>query len=224
VFAVGMGIPRCRYGTILNMTKFEQLSDGRSLVETVGSTRFAVNEVAERDGYTVATVTMVEDAPDFLPSTSGSKEGGDTSAEHAMRQLEEDVRRACGTARAMFPPRLVEQLGAAPAVDQPHLVPFAAFNILPYARHCVGGVQGDQFSGEAAEAYEFCYGDATRTSHLARLKVVARALNVSIPRVLLPYPKHVADHIKPSVPGGAKDDVKGGAAATSTTGGASGGV
>ena len=35
-------------------------TQGRSLIETTGSTRFTITGRAERDGYTVATVATVE--------------------------------------------------------------------------------------------------------------------------------------------------------------------
>ena len=58
----GMSLhPGARHGTMLNIHRFEQLPDGRSLIETTGSTRFTITGQAERDGYTVATVEWFEE-------------------------------------------------------------------------------------------------------------------------------------------------------------------
>ncbi|KAI9704012.1 MAG: hypothetical protein M1820_005633 [Bogoriella megaspora] len=49
------------YGTLLRITSVQMLPDGRSLIETVGVSRFKVLAHGMRDGYTVARVERVED-------------------------------------------------------------------------------------------------------------------------------------------------------------------
>lgn len=63
------------HGTLLRIVKFEQLPDGRSLVETVGDRRFKIIEKGMRDGYHVAKVEWVaeekEDETDSLRTEAG---------------------------------------------------------------------------------------------------------------------------------------------------------
>ncbi|KAI9788242.1 MAG: hypothetical protein M1816_007008 [Peltula sp. TS41687] len=49
------------YGTLLHVLNMEVLSDGRSLIETIGVSRFKVKDWGLRDGYIVAKVERVED-------------------------------------------------------------------------------------------------------------------------------------------------------------------
>jgi len=55
--------PFMQYGIMLYITGVQMLPDGRSLIETVGTTRFKVISVGERDGYTVGKVERVDDIP-----------------------------------------------------------------------------------------------------------------------------------------------------------------
>ena len=50
-----------QYGTLLHIINMEVLPDGRSLIETVGISRFKVKDWGLRDGYIVANVERVED-------------------------------------------------------------------------------------------------------------------------------------------------------------------
>ncbi|KAI9659926.1 MAG: hypothetical protein M1821_001278 [Bathelium mastoideum] len=50
-----------QYGTLLRIMSVQMLSDGRSLIETRGVSRFKVLQHGQRDGYTVAQVERVED-------------------------------------------------------------------------------------------------------------------------------------------------------------------
>jgi Lon protease-like protein len=52
-----------RYGTLLEIVNMELLPDGRSLIETVGVSRFCVKEHDLRDGYVVGRVERVDDIP-----------------------------------------------------------------------------------------------------------------------------------------------------------------
>ncbi|KAK8257951.1 ATP-dependent protease-like protein [Phyllosticta capitalensis] len=49
------------FGTMLQIVNVQMLPDGRSLIETRGSTRFRVRAHAQHDGYTVGNVERVED-------------------------------------------------------------------------------------------------------------------------------------------------------------------
>ena len=50
-----------QYGTMLTITNYRMLPDGRSLIETRGAFRFRVKSSASLDGYTVGSVERVED-------------------------------------------------------------------------------------------------------------------------------------------------------------------
>lgn len=50
-----------QYGTLLHIVNMELLPDGRSLIETVGVSRFKVKEWGVHDGYLVGKVERVED-------------------------------------------------------------------------------------------------------------------------------------------------------------------
>ncbi|EPQ29662.1 uncharacterized protein PFL1_02882 [Pseudozyma flocculosa PF-1] len=51
------------YGTMLEIKSVQMLTDGRSMLETVGSYRFKVLEKGTLDGYTVGRIERVEDIP-----------------------------------------------------------------------------------------------------------------------------------------------------------------
>ena len=49
------------YGTLLHIINIEMMPDGRSLIETVGVSRFRVKEWGLRDGYTMANINRCDD-------------------------------------------------------------------------------------------------------------------------------------------------------------------
>lgn len=49
------------YGTLLHIINVEMMPDGRSLIETVGVSRFKVRDWGLRDGYTVARIARFDD-------------------------------------------------------------------------------------------------------------------------------------------------------------------
>ena len=51
------------YGTMLRVVDLRLQDDGRSVVETVGTTRFRILEHGQLDGYTVGRVERVDDIP-----------------------------------------------------------------------------------------------------------------------------------------------------------------
>ena len=52
-----------QYGTLLHIDRVEILPDGRSLIETRGTSRFRVLEASMLDGYIVGRIQRVEDVP-----------------------------------------------------------------------------------------------------------------------------------------------------------------
>ena len=52
-----------QYGTILHIDRIEMLPDGRSLIETRGTSRFKVLEGSMIDGYNVGRIQRIEDIP-----------------------------------------------------------------------------------------------------------------------------------------------------------------
>ncbi|KAF2089866.1 hypothetical protein K490DRAFT_71590 [Saccharata proteae CBS 121410] len=57
-----LGLTRFKeYGTMLQILNVQMLPDGRSLIETRGTSRFRVREYAPHDGYTIGSVDRVED-------------------------------------------------------------------------------------------------------------------------------------------------------------------
>lgn len=58
----GLGaVPFYEVGTLLHIVNFEGLPDGRSLIETVGVSRFRVKRTGVLDGYMVGEVEKIED-------------------------------------------------------------------------------------------------------------------------------------------------------------------
>lgn len=54
-------VPFCQYGTLLHITNMQLLPDGRSLIETIGMSRFKIVEHGELDGYLIGKVERVDD-------------------------------------------------------------------------------------------------------------------------------------------------------------------
>ena len=52
-----------KYGTLLHINNIQMMPDGRSLLETVGVSRFAVKDWTVQDGYVVGNVQKVDDIP-----------------------------------------------------------------------------------------------------------------------------------------------------------------
>jgi len=61
------GAPQSDYGTILDIKSVQILPDGRSVVQTFGSSRFRILERASLDGYMVARIETVDDIQHDLP-------------------------------------------------------------------------------------------------------------------------------------------------------------
>lgn len=87
-FGMALGGDNMEYGTILDINHFEQLPDGRSLVKTVGSSRFRIVSLSERDGYSVASVEMFEDTEeDPGRDDNADPDGDDAYLERVARYL-----------------------------------------------------------------------------------------------------------------------------------------
>ncbi|KAF8812461.1 hypothetical protein BYT27DRAFT_7159907 [Phlegmacium glaucopus] len=63
------GYPPVDYGTILDIKSVQMLPDGRSMVETWGSTRFRILERGNLDGYMVGRIERIYDYRDDLTET-----------------------------------------------------------------------------------------------------------------------------------------------------------
>ncbi|KAF9485335.1 LON-domain-containing protein, partial [Pholiota conissans] len=63
------GAPQIDYGVMLEIRSVQMLPDGRSMVETWGSSRFRILERGTLDGYTVGRVERIEDYADDLAET-----------------------------------------------------------------------------------------------------------------------------------------------------------
>jgi len=55
----------CRYGTLLRIEELRMLPDGRSLIAAVGVRKFKIGETGVQDGYLTASVTYLDDDPQF---------------------------------------------------------------------------------------------------------------------------------------------------------------
>ncbi|KAF8913920.1 PUA-like domain-containing protein [Gymnopilus junonius] len=60
------GCPQPDYGTMLEIRSVQMLPDGRSMVETWGTTRFRILERGILDGYMVGRIERIHDVPDDL--------------------------------------------------------------------------------------------------------------------------------------------------------------
>lgn len=63
--------PDSPYGTMLHIRHFEQLPDGRSRLDNIGTRRFRVLEWGEKDGYATARVSWLID--DVEPDDDGTR-------------------------------------------------------------------------------------------------------------------------------------------------------
>ncbi|KAH8683202.1 PUA-like domain-containing protein [Tricladium varicosporioides] len=81
-------IPFYQYGTLLHIVNMHLLADGRSLIETVGISRFRVIRHGTLDGYTVGKVERVDDIPIIAEEAMESAEvsAGATTERHFSAQ------------------------------------------------------------------------------------------------------------------------------------------
>ena len=78
-----------QYGTLLHIVSLELLPDGRSLIETVGVSRFRVKSYGRLDGYYVADVERINDVSLVEEETMEAAEVGTSSpAGDAIAQLD----------------------------------------------------------------------------------------------------------------------------------------
>ncbi|KAI9826113.1 MAG: hypothetical protein M1832_000562 [Thelocarpon impressellum] len=131
------------YGTLLHIINIEMMPDGRSLIETVGVSRFKVRAWGLRDGYTVANIGRFDDV-----STADEErlEAAETSAPpapahdllgqidrlstSALLQVGLDfVGRMQATSASWLHERVLEAYGGPP--DDPACFPYWFASILP---------------------------------------------------------------------------------------------
>jgi Lon protease-like protein len=137
--------PFVEYGTMLYVVNMKVLPDGRSLVESVGISRFRVQAWGMRDGYVVADVARVDDVPvDEEEHVEAAETSQPPAAPHdLLAQLDRLPTRALLQIGADFVDRMrarsapwlhqsvLETYGDAPA--DPALFPYWFASILPIA-------------------------------------------------------------------------------------------
>lgn len=128
-------IGRCTVGTVLLVTKCQQLPDGRALIECCGCERFSILDAELVDGYYVATIQTLEDREDEEAAVVDAESGPDredevTSSPSVTRRPTESVdaytRRLLATITDSDPPdgpasRLraaLRELGPPPPVEE----------------------------------------------------------------------------------------------------------
>ncbi|KAI9885800.1 MAG: 54S ribosomal protein L23, mitochondrial [Watsoniomyces obsoletus] len=134
------------YGTLLYIANMQILPDGRSLIESVGVSRFRIKDWGMRDGYMVAHVSRVDDMPvvqeeamealeTSQPPASPSDLLGqiDRLSTGSLLQIATEFIRKMRTQSA---PWLQEHMLASygdPPTDDPALFPFWFASLLPIA-------------------------------------------------------------------------------------------
>eukprot|EP01063_Lacrimia_lanifica_P029794 TRINITY_DN4604_c0_g4_i1.p1 TRINITY_DN4604_c0_g4~~TRINITY_DN4604_c0_g4_i1.p1 ORF type:complete len:600 (+),score=203.05 TRINITY_DN4604_c0_g4_i1:129-1802(+) len=91
---------RAAHGCLLRIDRFEQLPDGRSLLECTGVRRYEVDEWGEKDGYATATVRWVADQAEPEEGAVPPQSSTEASSEQA-----EGAKRAEPEAAAEEPPQ-----------------------------------------------------------------------------------------------------------------------
>ncbi|KAL8685612.1 MAG: hypothetical protein Q9224_005749, partial [Gallowayella concinna] len=132
-----------QYGTLLQVRHWELLPDGRSLVETIGLSRFIVRSYSSLDGYMVGNIERVDDVPlaeeeqmEALETSSPPPSPDDLTAQlnhvptvQLLREATDFVSRM----RAASAPWLHARVTAAygPPPDDPAIFPYWFASILP---------------------------------------------------------------------------------------------
>ena len=169
------------YGTMLRIERFEQLPDGRSSLDTIGTRRFKVLEWGERDGYATAKLEWIVDndaplstaaltadvstgaAAAAAPAAAPAAAAVDPEQQERLKQAEmqENVTRLLRQSLvgslyalpALRRAQIESQIGAVPQDDVE----------LPF--WCVVFAQQRDLSMH----YEVAFGDRTRHSHQERV-------------------------------------------------------
>jgi len=90
--------PTAKYGTMLRILQFEQLPDGRSRIQTIGTRRFEVLEWGTKDGYSTGRIAWVDDLEEEEPK--------DEAEQDATKDAAEDGREAPGSCERPVEPVL----------------------------------------------------------------------------------------------------------------------
>ena len=132
-----------QYGTLLYIERLEMFADGRSLLQTIGQSRFRILETDMRDGYLVGRIQRIEDMPLAeeeaieIRETSGEAEPSDPAlaAIHRMStqgllQYSLDFIAQARAASARWLHESVLRVHGPPPTD-PAVFPYWAANVLP---------------------------------------------------------------------------------------------
>lgn len=162
----GMCVSRnAEYGTMLRITRYRQLPDGRSSIETIGTRRFRVLEWGEKDGYATGRVAWVGDDVGGQAHENSEEADGKAACKVERDALHGFVQHF----RALYGGD-PEQLGLGP---QPGADGRDGSCCPAFVFWCIGLAQCIPVSGLSAErAYELCFGDAYREQPRARLRAV----------------------------------------------------
>ena len=136
------------FGTLVRIEDFQQLSDGRSRVDTIGTRRFKVLQYGEKDGYATGKVEYIEDNIEL-----STDEIAEISS--IANQVKAIVQQS-GHGRHIY-----MQLGVIPSVDVNPTFPLNWFLIASD----IFGIQLSQTT-----KYDFLFGDACRESKKKRLE------------------------------------------------------
>lgn len=168
-----VGHPELPFGTMLYIRHFEQLPDGRSRIDTVGTRRFQVLEWFEKDGYATGKVAWINDdrpATAIVTATehADSQEAAapaaapePTSTESSpVAQLRTTLNRFLSSWSEEILARVEAQLGSVPSDDLE----------LPY--WCTALFS----NGDPRLMHHVAFGEEMRTSAEARVRFAMRLL------------------------------------------------
>jgi Lon protease-like protein len=74
-------VPFDQYGTLLHIVNMHLMPDGRSLIETVGVSRFRVVKYGQLDGYTIGKIERIDDITLSAEETAEARETASPSTE-----------------------------------------------------------------------------------------------------------------------------------------------
>jgi len=74
-------VPFYQYGTLLHIVNMHLMPDGRSLIETVGVSRFRVVKYGQLDGYTIGKIERIDDITLSAEETAEARETASPSTE-----------------------------------------------------------------------------------------------------------------------------------------------
>mmetsp|Transcript_22398 Transcript_22398/g.51255 ORF Transcript_22398/g.51255 Transcript_22398/m.51255 type:complete len:539 (+) Transcript_22398:3-1619(+) len=144
------------YGTMLYIRHFEQLQDGRSRLDTVGTRRFRVLEWGMKDGYSTARVAWIVD--DVEPDPAAAPSPAERITATQLRTQLEDI---VSGLPLLTRDQLLVKLGEVPQDDA--LLPFWCTALLS--------------QGDPRLMHHMAFSDATRTSPTERMRIASELLS-----------------------------------------------